>query len=99
MSNTPVHQPRLRWDSGTAYDFFISLYVLHHPSIFGLRPSWAAGVRSRLPAAAREVLEDAISFFGAPLNWLHSLPAPKTSRSAPPWMGLPPCPRRIACPP
>ena len=39
--------PQLTWDIGTAYDFFMSLEVLHHPDDYGLRASWAAGVRSR----------------------------------------------------
>ena len=37
----------LLWDIGTAYEFFISLYVLHEPEKFGVRASWAAGIRSR----------------------------------------------------
>ena len=48
--------PEVLWDCGTAYDLFISLYVLHHPAEFGLRASWTAGVRARLSAAARETL-------------------------------------------
>ena len=35
----------LSWDLGTAYDFFISLHVLHNPDKFGLRGSWAAALR------------------------------------------------------
>lgn len=64
----------LTWHSGTAYDFFVSLYVLHHADEFGLRPSWAAGVRSRLPAEQREFLEEAQRFLRVPLAWLASLP-------------------------
>ncbi|RMF41944.1 MAG: ArsR family transcriptional regulator [Anaerolineae bacterium] len=67
----------LRWDSGTAYDFFASLHVLHHPDRFGLRGAWAAGVRSRLPADDRKVLEQAEKAFFIPLNWIYHLPAPK----------------------
>lgn len=63
----------LNHHSGSAYDFFVSLYVLHHPDEFGLRPSWAAGVRSRLPADQREVLDRA-RFLRVPLTWLDSLP-------------------------
>ena len=48
--------PELAWDIGTAYDFFISLSVLHTPEEFGLRASWAAGVRSRLSSAHRKTL-------------------------------------------
>ncbi len=65
----------LLWESGTAYDFFISLDVLHHPGLFGLRPSWAAGMRSRLNPQRREFLEFAQQFLLVPLAWLHQLPA------------------------
>ena len=65
----------LRWDEGTAYDLFVSLCVLHRPSTFGVRPSWAAGVRSRLPAAQRDFLEKVQSFLPVPLSWLYLLPA------------------------
>ena len=67
--------PALKWDEGTAYDFFVSLFVLHRPAMFGARASWAAGVRSRLPAAQREFLEKAQSFLPVPLSWLYLLPA------------------------
>ncbi len=74
--------PRLVWDIGTAYDFFMSLEVLFHPDQFGLRPSWAAGVRSRLPAAERKLLEDIQSFLWIPMHWIYSLPAPKDASTA-----------------
>ncbi|WP_299029384.1 metalloregulator ArsR/SmtB family transcription factor [uncultured Thermanaerothrix sp.] len=64
----------LLWESGSAYDFFIALYVLHHPQDFGVRPTWAAGMRSRLPAPQRALLETAQTFMGVPLTWLHGLP-------------------------
>jgi DNA-binding transcriptional ArsR family regulator len=67
--------PRITWDEGTAYDLFVSLFVLHRPTSFGLRPSWAAGVRSRLPAAQRDLLEKVQSFLPVPLSWLYLLPA------------------------
>lgn len=70
------------WDSGTAYELFISLHVLHEPDSFGIRPSYAAGVRSRIPAAERRLLEDIYPFSGVPLQWLHSLPAPKDAITA-----------------
>jgi DNA-binding transcriptional ArsR family regulator len=63
----------IRWDQGTAYDFFISLFVLHNPDLFGLRASWAAGVRSRIPLLERQFLEDTLEFLPAPLIWLNSL--------------------------
>lgn len=74
--------PTLIWDSGTAYDFFISLYTLHHPAKFGLRGSWAVGVRSRLPTAEREFLQSAMTFFHWPLEWVYGLPSPKDAAKA-----------------
>jgi DNA-binding transcriptional ArsR family regulator len=76
-------QPRLLWDIGTAYDFFVSLKVLHEPSAFGLRAAWAAGMRSRLPAEARETLEQLhqLKFAILPFHWVHKLPAPKDSQA------------------
>ena len=71
-------QPHILWDWGTAYDLFASLHVLHHPAKFGLRGSWAAGVRSRLAPPQRTVLEDAQElFFQSPLVWVSNLPEPK----------------------
>jgi DNA-binding transcriptional ArsR family regulator len=71
-------QPSIRWSEGTAYDLFASLHVLHHPEKFGLRPSWAAGVRSRLTAAQRTVLEDSQTlFFNPPIGWISELPKPR----------------------
>jgi DNA-binding transcriptional ArsR family regulator len=70
------------WKTGTAYDFFVSLAVLHEPAIFGLRPSWAAGVRQRVPAAKREFLEKVLSFSSVPLKWLSELPEPGDARTA-----------------
>lgn len=67
--------PNLTWDEATAYDLFISLYVLHRPEQFGLRASWAAGVRSRVPPSQREFLESAQTFLPVPLRWLYLLPA------------------------
>jgi len=68
---------QILWDSGTAYELFASLVVLHRPTVFGLRPAWAAGVRSRLPQAQRNFLERTFSFLDVPLAWLHNLPEPK----------------------
>ncbi len=75
------HTPRLVWDWGSGYELFISLYVLHHPDNFGLRPSWAAGVRSRLSPEDRKTLEDADIVLRIPYHWLHRLPDPKDSSS------------------
>lgn len=72
--------PRIDWDYGTAYDLFASLHVLHHPDKFGLRGSWAAGVRSRLTASERAVLEQAqLLFFSSPLAWVSALTGSKDS--------------------
>jgi len=76
------HTPQLTWDLGTAYDLFASLHVLHHPDRFGLRGSWAAGVRSRLSAAHRQVLEESQVMFASPLTWIYNLPAPKDAAAA-----------------
>jgi DNA-binding transcriptional ArsR family regulator len=77
-----MDKPTILWDLGTAYDLFASLTVLHRPDRFGLRASWAAGVRSRLPAPHRQVLEDAQDLFGAPVAWSYGLPAPKDAAAA-----------------
>ena len=73
---------KIIWESGSAYDFFCSLRVLHEPGHYGLRPSWAAGVRSRVPSEHREILEEVQSFLFFPRSWLLSLPEPKNSETA-----------------
>jgi DNA-binding transcriptional ArsR family regulator len=72
---------QLEWDIGTAYDMLVSLHVLHDPNKYGLRGSWAAGVRSRLPNPEREILQQLmdISFWG--LHWIYTLPGAKNGRS------------------
>ena len=77
-----MNTPTILWDLGTAYDLFASLQVLHYPDRFGLRASWAAGVRSRLPAPHRQMLEDAQELIFTPLAWLAGLPAPKDASTA-----------------
>lgn len=79
---TEQKPPTLTREMGTAYDLMMSIEVLHNPESFGLRPSWAAGVRSRVPAGERGVLEDSLKLFYVPLAWLHSLPSPKDSAAA-----------------
>lgn len=80
---TTAKKPLVSWDWGTAYDLFASLHVLHHPDEFGLRGSWAAGVRSRLTAPQRIILEDSQRlFFSSPLGWVSNLPAPKDAATA-----------------
>ena len=73
---------KITWDTGTAYDLFVSLDVLHKPAEFDLRGSWAAGVRARLPAAQRQVLEQSLLLIHAPLAWIYALPAPKDGGAA-----------------
>ena len=74
--------PKLTWDLGTAYDLFLSLEVLHRPGDFELRGSWAAGIRARLPTAAREILEQAQRLFHLPMHWIYTLPEPKDAATA-----------------
>lgn len=71
---------RIHWDIGTAYDLFISLRILHDPEQYGVRASWAAGVRSRVPAEFREVLEQTAELRLIPLPFVHSLKEPKDSK-------------------
>jgi len=79
---TEQKAPSMTWELGTAYDLMMSLEVLHNPEGFGLRPSWAAGVRSRVPASERGVLEDSLKLVYVPLAWIHTLPGPKDSAAA-----------------
>lgn len=81
MANT-TSSPEIIWDFGTAYELFISLHVLHEPDYFGIRPSYAASVRARIPAAERKLLEEVYPLTGVPLKWLSTLPAPKDAISA-----------------
>lgn len=69
----------IQWDFGSAYDFFISLFVIHHPDRFGLRPAWAAGVRSRFSAEERQFMDEAINYFPVPLSWIYNLPVSEKS--------------------
>jgi DNA-binding transcriptional ArsR family regulator len=81
MSVEETSAAQIRWDYGTAYEFFISLQVLHHPEFHGVRASWAAGVRSRIPVAERKLLEEVIPFSLPPLGWVQQLPQPKSAAS------------------
>jgi len=72
---------KLLWDVGTAYELFVSLKVLHEPEMFGLRASWTAGIRSRIPSAERKFLEETIPFTGVPMQWISTLTDPKDSVS------------------
>ena len=64
----------LRWDTGTAYDLFMSLVALHDPETFGLRKARVLGLRARVPAADRPWLEAGAFLFGTPLHWIRNLP-------------------------
>jgi DNA-binding transcriptional ArsR family regulator len=77
-----VRSPAIEWEFGTAYELFVSLHVFHEPEYYGVRASWAAGVRSRIPAPERKLLEEVYPLSGPPLPWIHSLPAPKDSITA-----------------
>ncbi len=74
--------PAISWDTGAAYDFHISLLVLHNAATFGLRPSWAAGVRQRISSPRRDFLERLYSFAGSGLEWVCTLPKPKDASTA-----------------
>lgn len=75
---TSKQKPLVRWSTGTAYDLFASLQVLHQPERFGLRGSWAAGVRSRLTPSQRSTLEEAQKlFFNNPIAWVAGLTEPR----------------------
>lgn len=76
------NQPQIFWDKGSAYDLFASLYILHRPDEYGLRPSWAAGVRSRLPIQLRDALERSQRVLYVPMVWINALPEPKDARTA-----------------
>lgn len=81
MSDTHTTSPTLHWEFGTAYELLISLNVLFMPEHFGIRASWAAGIRSRIPAAERKLLEEVVPFMGFPLSWIHELPGAKDAIS------------------
>jgi DNA-binding transcriptional ArsR family regulator len=75
-----AEKPQLTWEIGTAYDMFTSLEVLHNPDRYGLRGSWAAGVRSRLPVEQRDMLQLLLKkahMWAIP--WLTTLDGPKDS--------------------
>ena len=71
--------PQISWDFGTAFDLFASLYAIFTPTEFGLRASWAAGVRSRLSAESRDFLTLVMRHMDIPTYWLHNLPQPKNA--------------------
>lgn len=76
---TAIVKTKIHWDIGTAYDLFISLRILHDPESYGVRASWAAGVRSRVPAESREVLNRTAVLRLLPIALINSLKEPKDS--------------------
>ena len=73
---------QLIWEVGTAYDLFTSLDVLHSPDRYGLRGSWAAGVRSRLPVEQREMLQAVVKNSHIwTIPWLAGLDGKKDSET------------------
>jgi DNA-binding transcriptional ArsR family regulator len=69
----------LSWEYSTKYDFFISLSVLMNPERFNIRATWAAGVRSRIPATERQLLKTIHSHFSIPAAWCYQLAVPAAS--------------------
>lgn len=86
----------ITWDWGTAYDLFCSLRVLHEPGHYGLRPAWAAGVRSRLPGEHRTILEQVHSFIFIPRKWILELPRPKDGNDILWYLGRLPAQERLS---
>ena len=82
MTDEQIIQPAIQWETGTAYDLFVSLFIFHTPEKHGVRASWAAGVRSRIPAPERKFLEDVYPLLGAPLKWIRDLPEPRDAITA-----------------
>jgi len=74
-------QIEIHWDLGTAYDFFISAFVLKEPKRFGVRSSWASGMRARLQTEDREILDASLMVLDVPAEWILSLPQPKNVES------------------
>lgn len=72
----------LSWDCSTKYDFFTSLSVLLNPERFNVRPTWAAGVRSRIPSEERRVLKILHSHFHLPSIWCYKNPMPPKAGDA-----------------
>jgi DNA-binding transcriptional ArsR family regulator len=87
---------QLRWDRGTAYDIFVSLDVLHRPADFGIRGAWAAGVRARLSAEERDILEKSQLLGHVPFHWIYELPAPKDGNTVLWTLGQVPAAERLS---
>lgn len=74
---------KLNWDVGTGYDFFASLILLYNPDTYGLRSSWASGMRQRLPEKERKKLAEFTATLGQapPLYWLNGFAGQKNSKA------------------
>jgi DNA-binding transcriptional ArsR family regulator len=72
---------QISWDLSTAYDFFMSLRILHEPNEWQLRGAWAAGVRSRLSAENRDFLKETYPLVLLPASFIYQLDAPKNGRT------------------
>lgn len=67
------HAAPVGWASGSAYDLFASLFVIHHAEATGLRKAWAAGVRNRLVPEHRELLQLLVPIVAVPVKWIGRL--------------------------
>lgn len=85
----------IHWDVGTAYDFFISLNILHRPADFGLRKAWAKGVRARFSPEVRDTLDQIAPFVLGMLPWVQQLPAPKNVAAVLDALAAVPAPERV----
>lgn len=74
--------PELTWHINTAIDFFDSAAIIFNPESYQLRPAWAAGVRSRLSAAARETLQAVFPIHWVPVTWFHQMDEPASAEQA-----------------
>lgn len=67
----------LEWRVATAYDLFISLKTIYNPERYEIRPSWAAGIRSRLPSEEAAFLGRFVQMWWISVPWLAGLPEPQ----------------------
>ena len=72
-SSAPAKPVPTRWAQGTAYDLFASLFMIHNAESTGLRRAWAAGVRNRISARHRELLQQIIPIVTVPVEWIGHL--------------------------
>jgi len=91
----PSQYSRLNWDLSTAYDLFISQIAIYEPDRVGLRASWAAGVRSRLPVEDRQVLENFWQLYFLPLHFVFNAPAPKDTAAVLSYLEKMPAEKRL----